>query len=161
MYAIDEQSGGYVNPATADSPPSNIIDTGMFKPSPFFFRSGLVAGESGGVPGFESTSAAAAMPPMISSASPSWWDSIKNDMGQAVQAIEDAPGALYTDFKGITKTVYGDISSGVGTVFKDVTTPVAEAATSYYWYAILGLIVVAGGIYFIGKSGAVRVHAVV
>lgn len=161
MYAIDRQAAGFISADTADEVPANTMDTGMFSASPLFLKSDLVAGESSGIPGFESTSAASSSPPPISSASSSWWDSIKNDMGRVVQAAEDLPGVLYTDAKGITKTVYGDISSGVGTVFNDVSSPLANAATSYYWYALLAVGVVLAGVYFIGKTGSFKVNAIV
>lgn len=159
-YAIDD-SAGYISPSTADSTPTNTMDTGMQAVSPIFLREDLISGESGGIPGFETTSAAATAPPPVTSISSNWWDTIKNDMGQIVTAVENAPGTLYTDVKGITKTVYGDVSSGVGTVFKDVSAPIANAATSYYWYAIIALVVVAGGLYFVGKGGAIKVNAIV
>lgn len=161
MSQARDDSGGYIDAATSDNVPTNTINTGMFNLSPLFLKDSLIGGESGGIPGFESTSAAGQMPPPISSASPSWWDSIRNDMGQAVQAIENAPGTLYTDAVGITKTVYGDVSSGVGTVFNDVSAPIANAAQNYFWYAMVALVVVAGGLYFVGKGGAIKVNAIV
>lgn len=160
-YAIDKVSAGFINADTADSPPDNTMQMGMFNPSPLFLKSGLVAGESGGIPGFESTSAAISAPAAVSSVAPSWWDSIRNDMGQAVDNLEKLPGVLYTDAKGITKTVYDDISGGVGTVYDDATGKLAGTATSYYWYALLALVVVGTGIYFIGKTGAIKVNAIV
>lgn len=153
MAYMNDGSGGYVNPSTADGEATNSILSNMFSVSPLFIRSDLVAGEAGGIPGFETTYNSVSKVPPITSAS-SWWDEIKSDMSSAVSSV-------YGGAKDITKTVYGDISSGIGTVYDDVSAPVKDAATSYYWYMILGVVVVGVLVVAVAKSGAVKVNAIV
>lgn len=111
-------------------------------------------------PGFQSTQAAIQPAPQITNAqapSPtggSLWDSMKSEMGKVISTVE-------TDTENGVKSVYGLGKSAVSTVVGDVTAPIANAATSIYWYALIAVVVVAGAIYFIGKGGAVKVNAIV
>lgn len=107
-------------------------------------------------PGLDHTEAGNIAAPLITTAQ-SIWDTIKQDSISAVNAVETGVKNVYGGIKDVTKTVYTDVKSGVGTVADDVTHPVAEATKTTYWYLLLGIIVVAGGLYFVGKSGAVRV----
>lgn len=112
--------------------------------------------------GFESAAMAdAIMTPPITGGNSSFWDTIKNDASSAVSIVETGAKNAYGGIKDVTKTVYGDLSSGVGTVVDDVTRPVANAEKTVYWYLIGGVVVLLGGIYFIGKTGAFKVNAVV
>lgn len=151
-------SSEFISPDSTENPLSNTINTGMFDPSPLFIKSHLVVGESGGVPGFESASAAVSEPPPITTAS-SWWGKIKNDMGSAFGEFAAIEKNIYGGIKDITKTVYTDLSSGAGAVYDDVSGPVASAVTSAYWYAIIAVVVIGGVIYFAGKSGALKLSA--
>lgn len=108
------------------------------------------------LPGLETTSAAISPAPPITTAQ-SIWDTIKNDSYSAMGAVETGVKNVYGGIKDITKTVYQDVSSGVGTVYDDVAAPVEKAATSTYWYLILGVIVIGGVLYFAGKSGALKI----
>lgn len=154
-------SGGYLDPISADGYVSGISDTGMGRLHPIYLRESLIAGESGGLPGFESTSAAVSKGAPVSSIVSEWWDNIKNDMNQVVNVVETETKNAYGGIKDLTKTVYNDVSSGVGEVFDDVTHPVETALSGLYWYAIVGVIVIAGAVYFMGKGGAIKVHAIV
>lgn len=160
MSYPQDGSGGYVDPATSEGSTSNVLDTGMFSLSPIFLKGSLIAGESGGVPGFESTSGATSSAPPITSAS-SWWDNVKNEMGSVVTSVENYEKGIYNGVKDITKTVYSDASSAVGTVYADVSSPVTSALTSTYWYAIGAVVVLGAVIYFAGKSGALKVNAII
>lgn len=161
MYAQDGGSGEFIDPATADSSASGISPTNMFGANPLYINESLVAGESAGIPGFQSTFGSISSPAPMASVSPSWWDTIKNEATSAFGATEDDIKTVYGGLKDVTKTVYGDASSAVGTVFNDVTSPVKDAANATYWYTILAVIVVGGVLYFMGKSGVLKVNAVV
>ena len=108
-------------------------------------------------PGFESTTASVSNAPKLASVNQSWWETIKQDSQSALQWTESEIQAGYNGTKNVVGTVYRDVAGGVGTVVGDATAP----ARQVYWYILLAVVVVAGGIYFIGKGGAVKVHAVV
>lgn len=98
--------------------------------------------------GFETTVAAQGSDPLISS-SQSWWDTIKQTSYSAVESV-------YEGAKSVTKKVYNDGKNLVGTVYDDVTAPVENAVKSIYWYALLGVVVIAGALYLSNKSGALK-----
>ncbi len=95
-------------------------------------------------PGFESTVASISAPPAIATVSPSIWNTIKQDSQSALTWTENEIKAGYSTGK-----------SAVSTVVSDVTAPVTGAVKTIYLYAILGVIVLAGAIYFIGRGGAI------
>jgi hypothetical protein len=103
-------------------------------------------------PGFRSTLASISPPPKISTAE-SIWSTIKQDSQSALAWTEKEAQSVYQGSKNVISTVYHDVAEGVGTVAYDATAPVRAT----YWYLILGLVVVAGGLYFIGKTGAIKV----
>jgi hypothetical protein len=94
-------------------------------------------------PGFESTVGAVQPAPPVSTID-KIWDTIKTDSSSAVSWGEDEVKAAYSNTK-----------AAAGTVVSDVTSPIASATKSIYMYAILGVIVLAGAIYFIGRGGAI------
>lgn len=95
--------------------------------------------------GLESTKAAVSSSPIMVAYEESW------------DAVENFYVGLYGTTKKIIGQVYSDVRSGAGTVYDDVSKPVSSALTGTYWYLILGVVVVAGGLYFVGKGGAVKV----
>jgi hypothetical protein len=100
-------------------------------------------------PGFESTVGSVSSPPPISTID-KIWGTIKSDASAAVGFTESEIKAGYQTTK-----------SAVGTVVGDVANPLANTAKSIFWYAIVAVVVIAGGIYFIGRGGAVKVNAIV
>jgi len=96
-------------------------------------------------PGLETTLAASGSSPYISSLQ-GVWDSITSASESAAKAVES----------GITK-VYGKVKQGVGTVYDDVTNPVGSLVENAYWKILLGVVVVGVAVYYIGKTGAVKV----
>lgn len=134
------------------------------KASPYILKNDLVEGDESYLgpfglpfdtqptsppPGLESTVGSVSNPPAISTATGVWekvkqWDLAAGDW--IVNAV---------------KKDYALVKGGVSTVAGDVVAPIEEKATSTYWYLLLGVVVIAGAIYFIGKSGAVKVNAIV
>lgn len=106
--------------------------------------------------GLESTIASVQDPPPISTAA-KVWNTIKQDSQSAGTWVESEIGSIYDGSKNVVSQVYGDVSKGVGAVASDVTSPLR----STYMYLILGIIVIAGAIYFIGKGGAVKANVIV
>lgn len=100
-------------------------------------------------PGFESTTAAVQPPPPISTVD-KIWGTIKSDASSAVNWGESEVQSAYQTTK-----------SAVGTVVSDVASPITSSLKSVYMYALIGVVVLAGAIYFIGKGGAVKVNAIV
>lgn len=98
--------------------------------------------------GLESTPSAVAEPPLISSVTPSIWQTIKSDSVNVFHSvIEESETAV--------KDAYGVGKSAVTTVVTDVGAPIKSVLTGTYMYLLLGLVVVAGGLYFIGKGGGI------
>lgn len=101
------------------------------------------------IAGLETTDAAAGPAPSISSFQ-NFTDSIKSD---ATNLLGGAEGAI--------KSGYSTIKGAVGTVVGDVTDPLASAAKTYFAYAMVAIIIVGGVLYFAGKSGALKINAIV
>lgn len=114
----------------------------------------------GPVRGLESTAGASQPAPLMTS-HPSLWEEIKQDSLSAVRMVETGAKNVYGGIKDITKTVYGDVESGVETVVGDVAKPVQGAIDNAYWKIILAVVVLGGALYYIGKSGALKVNAIV
>lgn len=100
-------------------------------------------------PGFETTTAAIQPAPPISTVD-KIWNSIKQDSQSALSWTEGAVKSTYETGKSAVSTVAGDIAH-----------PVENAAQGIFWYAMIGVVIIAGAIYFIGKGGAVKLNAVV
>lgn len=96
------------------------------------------------VPGLSQTSYSVQEAPIFSSVQ-GVWDTFKN-FGESV----------YTGAKGVVSHGYTDLKEAASTVYDDVTMPVESALKSTYWYLILGVVVIGGALYFIGKGGALK-----
>lgn len=111
--------------------------------------------------GFESAMLADSEDSPLISSLQGYWDDIKANSYGAVTHVEDAVKNAYGGIKDITKTVYGDLANGVGTVVDDITTPARGMLTGFldnvYWKTVLGVVVIGTALYFIGKTGAVKV----
>ena len=105
-------------------------------------------------PGFDSTVSSVQPAPPISTVD-KIWGSISSTASSVVSKIEAAPGEALDWTEGEIKSGYNTVKSGVGTVVSDVTSPVTSSLKSVYVYAIVGVIVLAGAIYFIGRGGAI------
>lgn len=105
--------------------------------------------------GLESAAASAPPPPPISS-SQTWWDTIKQDSVSSLKWVEDEAVAVAHGAADITKAAYGGAKNAVGTVVSDIASPVTGALNNIYWYAILGVVVIGGALYFAGKGGALK-----
>lgn len=106
-------------------------------------------------PGFETTPQGLMPTPTISAKAQAMWDTVKSDAQGVAAWGEDEAKNVYGGVKNVAKTVYGDLSKAAGTVYDDVAKPVKGLLTGTYMYMLLGVIVVAGAVYFIGKSGAI------
>jgi len=106
--------------------------------------------------GFETTVGAAQPEPHISTLQ-SVWNEIKQDSNSAISSVESGVKTVYGGIKDVTKTVYGDVANAAGTVADDVTKPIRTT----YTYAVVGVIILFAGFYFLGKSGVLKVNAVV
>lgn len=99
--------------------------------------------------------------PVPSSAPPglpqSIGDEIASGFNTGIGAVENVFTDIYAGGKKVVGTVYSDVKGGVSTVVGDVASPVSSTLKTTYWYLILGVVVIAGGLYFIGKTGAVKV----
>lgn len=82
---------------------------------------------------------------------------IMSAVQKAWDETENMYKGAYQQVKSIIGTVYEDTRSAAGTVYDDVSKPVSSILTGSYWYLILGIVVIAGGLYFIGKTGAIKV----
>lgn len=129
--------------------PSNYVETNA---APAMDAFGLPQTPADGLStpaGLPDSSAVLQAPPAIGTVQ-SIWGSIKQDSQSALSWTEGEISGAYNTTKGAVSTVVGD-----------VTAPVAGALKSVYWYAIIAVIVVAAGLYFVGKGGAVKVNAIV
>lgn len=153
----DGTAGTFMDPSLADSSGGVVSPTGQFNLNALFLKSSLVVGESSGIPGLGGTDAAVSDSPLLSSVSPSWWDSIKNSASGVISKAESIEKSIYTEAKDVTKIVYGDVRDAAGTIYDDVSKPISGFISGTYWYAILAVVVLGGVIYFAGKSGALRV----
>lgn len=128
---------------------------------------GLPADPSSSLPpaGLETTVAAVAPAPTVTNAQ-SFWGGIKDDFKEgfnyvegvgrsAADSVEAIPGEIYGAGKSAISTVYNDVESGVSTVVSDVTKPIGNVLSSTYWYVIGAVVVLAGGLYFVGRGGVV------
>ncbi len=95
------------------------------------------------VPGLDHTQFAVSDPPVISTLQEMWKafssdpvEFVKYGLGQTHEGVKDA----------------------VTTIVKDVVDPIQDQAKTTYWYILLAVVVVAGGIYFIGKGGAIKAN---
>lgn len=75
------------------------------------------------------------------------WDAIKRNSESAADYLEQGVKDAYSATKNV-----------VGTVYDDVTKPLSDAVDNAYWKVLLAVIVVGGALYFIGKTGAVKVN---
>lgn len=101
------------------------------------------------LPGLEGADAAQEGTPILSSIQ-NIFDDIKNDSYGALQTAYDSG-------KKAIGTLYDDVAHGVGNVYDDVTKPLETALDNVYWKIILAVVVVGGALYFVGKTGAVKV----
>lgn len=107
-------------------------------------------------PGFETTTGSVAAPPQISTID-SLWNTIKQDSQSTIAWTEQEASNTFTGAKNLAKSaVSGVESAGSGAV--DF---VESGVKSVYWYTILAVVVIGGVIYFAGKSGAIKVNAIV
>ncbi len=95
------------------------------------------------VPGLDHTQFAVSDPPLISTLQ-EMWKAFKED---PVEFVKYGLGESYEGTK-----------DAVQTVVKDVVEPIQDQAKTTYWYILLAVVVVAGGIYFIGKGGAIKAN---
>lgn len=93
--------------------------------------------------GFDGTQAAVQSAPAISSAQ-SIWDKIKTDASSAIDYVESAPGK-----------VIGAAESESNSILQNAENAVAAPLKSTYMYLLLGLVVLGGVLYFVGKGGAI------
>lgn len=107
-------------------------------------------------PGFESTTGSVASPPQISTID-SLWNTIKQDSQSAIAWTEKEASNTFTGAKNLASSAV----SGVESVAMAPVNYVESGVKSVYWYAILAVVVIGGVIYFAGKSGAIKVHAIV
>lgn len=75
------------------------------------------------------------------------WDAIKRNSESAADYLEQGVKDAYSATKNVVSTVYDD-----------VTKPLSDAVDNAYWKVLLAVIVVGGALYFIGKTGAVKVN---
>lgn len=74
------------------------------------------------------------------------------------QNSESAIDWAYSGIERGIKGVYGKAKDAVSTVVSDVTTPLENELKSTYLYLLLGVVVIGGALYYIGKGGAVKVR---
>lgn len=111
--------------------------------------------ESGQPPkGFESTTASQPPAPPISTID-SIWDTIKQDSLGAVDWTGQAIDSTYSNAKSVANNVYDDLKSGVSKVGGDVTAGLASPLQNIYWYLIIGVVIIGGALYFVGRGGAI------
>ncbi len=109
--------------------------------------------------GFESTLGSIQDPPQI--ASSSVWDRITGTADTAVGWLETVDKQLGASVINTVKKDYDLVKGGATQVIGDVASPIQSSLNSTYWYLIVGIIVIAGALYFIGKGGAIKVNAIV
>ena len=101
-------------------------------------------------PGFETTMNSVPPTPPLAVVK-EFWDG-------SIQAVEGVVQDIYNGAKGVGSSIYADLKQGVGAVVEDVTEPAASALKTTFWYAVVGLVVIGGVLYFAGKSGALSVR---
>lgn len=101
--------------------------------------------------GFLGAQAALSNNPQITSAQGGLWDSVKNDMGSAIDWVEKAPGTLWAS----TKSGVSDIATGAENLASSAENAVTAPLKATYFYILLAVVVVGGVLYYIGKSGVV------
>jgi len=150
VILAQSQTEKLFTPYVPDMPPEQM--SGAYRPL------GLPADPAYNLPppGFESTLGVEEGMPLITSIQ-GVWDSVKSNASGLVGAVEHGVEGVYETGKKAVKSVYGDVSGGVGKVFGDISNPLTSTLKTGFWYALLGVVVLGGVVYFVGKSGAVRV----
>jgi len=134
----------------------NLIDSSaavnMDDPSNQLMGFPTLSGDSYTPPGFSSTQAAIPPAPDISS-NQSTWDTVTQDARSALKWSSDALStAENTAVSGI-KSAYQGTKNVVGTVAGDIANPIGGVLKTTYLYIIVGVVILAGALYFVGRGG--------
>ena len=100
-------------------------------------------------PGFQTTTASFEATPAISSVD-TVWDTIKDNSSGAI----DWAGDKLSEFWDWSKKPLITIPNPMDIVDERIE-QVQEGSKTIFWYAIVGVIVIAGAMYFIGRGGAI------
>lgn len=95
------------------------------------------------VPGIDHTTYAISKPPLISTLQEMWKGFVEDPVDFVKYGVKES---------------YSGSKEAISTVISDVVEPIQSEVKTTYWYLILGLVVVAGGLYFIGRGGAIKVN---
>lgn len=99
--------------------------------------------------GFQSAMVTQPSAPQISSAQ-GIWDTIKQDSSGAIDWAEHTAKDIWAWTNKPIITIPNPMD-----VLKEGEEKVEQKLNSIYWYGIIAVVVLVGGIYFIGKSGAI------
>jgi hypothetical protein len=133
---------------------------------------GGVMAEDDGMPSLNPTGenpvSSAAVDPSGSSSTQSWYSSIESGVSGVVAGVENVASKTVSAAVSGIETGYGAAKSAAGTVLSDVESGTTSAintalapAKSVFLYLLLGVAVVGAVIYYAGKSGALKVNAIV